>query len=239
MSAVNITEQITLLVELQKLDSHILSLEKKMRDGPIRIQGLEDEFKRRSEILKVGENQLKAVLVKQKEKENELLSKEELIKKCQTQLYLIKTNKEYTVMQQEIKGHEADKSKIEDELLALMDEAETGKGRIEKDKAVVKIDEEKMNQEKAKVNAEIKAAQGELAELKKTRDEQAAKVDKQVLKKYERILKGKDGLVLVVVTNGACGGCHMNLPPQVFVEIKMKEGLVFCESCSRILYLDE
>ena len=239
MSAVNITEQITLLIELQKLDSHILSLEKKMKDGPIRIQGLEDAFKTRSEILKDGENQLKTVLVKQKEKENELLSKEELIKKCQTQLYAMKTNKEYTAMQQEIKGNEADKSKIEDELLALMDEAEVGKGRIEKDRAAVKADEDNMNQEKAKVNAEIKVAQGEVDELKKARDEQAAKVDKQVLKKYERILKGKDGLVLAAVTNDACGGCHMNLPPQVFVEIKMKEGLVFCESCSRILYLEE
>ena len=44
-----------------------------------------------SEGLKQEENDLKSLLVKQKEKENDLASKEETIKKCQTQLYQIKT----------------------------------------------------------------------------------------------------------------------------------------------------
>ena len=37
----------------------------------------------------------------------------------------------------------------------------------------------------------------------------------------------------------ACGGCNMNLPPQVINEIMMKKNLIFCESCARILYIEE
>lgn len=239
MSAVNISEQVAFLVELQKIDSHILSLTKKIENGGTSIQNLEEEFRIRSGILKEGENRLKGILVRQKEKENELLSKEENIKKFQSQLYAIRTNKEYTAMQLEIKGHEADKSKIEDELLALMDESDAVRGDIEKDKRAVKEDEGRMNEGKARISAQIKAAEGEIAGLKKARDEQAAKVERGILRKYDRILNGKDGLVLAAVKNDACGGCHMNVPPQVIVEIKMKEGLVFCESCSRILYIEE
>ena len=52
-------------------------------------------------------------------------------------------------------------------------------------------------------------------------------------------LKGKEGLAMVPVRQNACGGCHLNLPPQVINEIQMKTELVFCESCARILYIEE
>jgi hypothetical protein len=235
----DITEQITLLIKLQKLDSEIYSLEARKREGPIRIKKLEDDFKRASETLKAKENELKALQVKQKDKENELASKEEQIKKYQAQLYQLKTNKEYTAMQGEIKGHEADKSVLEEDLICMLDDVEGKKKDIEKEKLTLKDVEKKMNADKEKVSAEIKEIEGSLGALKKDRDSMASTVDKKMLGKYERILKGKDGLAMVPVASDACGGCHMNLPPQVINEIKMKKELVFCESCARILYIEE
>jgi predicted nucleic acid-binding Zn-ribbon protein len=234
-----IREQINLLIKLQKLDSQIFGLEKRRREGPIRIQKLDDAFKKRSEILKAGEDELKALQVKQKGKENDLASKEEQMKKCQTQLYSIKTNKEYTAMQSEIKGHEADKSVLEEEIITILDGVEDKKKDIEGAKATLKEEEGKLNQEKSKVDSEIKEIEAQLGGLKKQREEQAASVDKGMLKKYERILKGKEGFAMVPVKSDACGGCNMNLPPQVINEIMKKKYLVFCESCARILYIEE
>jgi len=44
---------------------------------------------------------------------------------------------------------------------------------------------------------------------------------------------------MVKLVNGACQGCNMNVPPQVINEVKMKNELIICENCSRILYIIE
>ena len=59
------------------------------------------------------------------------------------------------------------------------------------------------------------------------------------VKKYERIIKSKDGLAVVTIANDACQGCFRVMPPQVVNEIKMNDELVFCENCARILYIEE
>ncbi|MBL7068468.1 MAG: hypothetical protein ISS34_01240 [Candidatus Omnitrophica bacterium] len=235
----NIAEQIKSLVELQKLDSQIYK--HNMRKGriPLLIKELEDGFQKKGEALKEEDSNLKSLLVRQKEKENDLASKEETIKKCEGQLYQIKTNKEYTAMQQEIKGYGADKSVLEDDILALLDETEAKKRIIEQHKAALKDEEKKLGEEKEKVNAELKEIEEKLNSLNAQRSEMTSKIDRGMLSKYERVLKGKDGLAMVPVVEDSCGGCNLNLPPQVINEIKMEKDLVFCESCARILYIEE
>lgn len=235
----DIAEQINQLIELQKLDTQIYKFNRTKEEIPILIKNLEEDFKKKTESLKEEENSLKSLLVKQKDKENELASKEETIKKCQTQLYQIKTNKEYAAMQHEIGGYEADKSALEDEIIAILDEVEAKKKSIEDHKTKLKEEEKKLNAEKDKVNSELKEIEQQLNSLNTQRSELASKIDKKMLSKYERILKGKDGLAMVSVREDACGGCHLNLPPQVINEIRMKTDLVFCESCARILYIEE
>ncbi|MEE8360497.1 MAG: C4-type zinc ribbon domain-containing protein [Candidatus Omnitrophota bacterium] len=235
----DITEQITLIIELQEIDTQIFDLERRKKEGPLKIQRLDEAFKKRSGILKEGQDGLMALQVTQKSKENDLASKEEMMKKCQSQLYAIKTNKEYTAMQHEIKGHEADKSVFEEDIINILDEVDVKKKEIEGVKAILKDEEVALNQEKTKVSSETKEIEAKLVVLTKQRQEQAAKADKGMLIKYERVLKGKDGLAMVPVKSNACGGCNMNVPPQVINEIMMKKGLIFCESCARILYIEQ
>ena len=61
-------------------------------------------------------------------------------------------------------------------------------------------------------------------------------VEARLLKQYERILKGLEGLALVPVVHNSCGGCHMELPPQVVNETQLHDKWIVCESCARILY---
>ena len=65
------------------------------------------------------------------------------------------------------------------------------------------------------------------------------KVEKEFLVKYERLIKSKEALAMVSIEGDACGGCNINLPPQVINEVKLKQDLIFCGSCARILYSEE
>ncbi len=75
-----------------------------------------------------------------------------------------------------------------------------------------------------------------LKELGEKRKAYTPSVDAKLLSQYERILKSREGLALVPVMNGSCGGCHLELPPQAVNEIQMQEKVIICESCARILY---
>jgi len=233
-----IGEQIDLLVDLQKLDTEIFAFNRIKIEFPAKIKDLEERFAKESASLKQADDALKHLMAKQNDKENELALKEEQVKKCEGQLYMIKTNKEYDAMKLEISGHNADKSVLEDGILAIFDEIETKKNEVDKEKALLKEAEAKLNAEKAKCASELREIEGKLGGLNAERAQQTAKVDKTMLVKYEKILKGKDGSAMAEVVHDSCGGCHLNIPPQVINEIKMKREIIFCESCARILYIE-
>lgn len=235
----SVEEQIKLLIGLQKLDKQIFKLKRDLGNQPVLIRAAEESFKAKEASLKKKEEEAKALAVKRKEKEGELQAKEEGIKRLQGQLYQIKTNKEYQAMEKEIAGQKADISVIEEEIIKVFDQMDECAKGAAKEKEVLNQERKVFDEEKVKIEAGAKEMEAALQKLNAERAELAKNVDKIYLSKYERILHSKNGLAMVSVEHDACGGCNINLPPQVINEIRLKEELIFCGSCARILYIEE
>jgi len=239
MQAVNLEEQIKMLVELQSLDTHILKSERELEMIPEEIKKLEEEFVSQSTGVKKAEEAIKALQVRRKEREGDLNTKEESVRKYQSQLYQIKTNKEYSALEQEIARIKADNSLIEEDIIKLFDQVDVENQKLAKEKEALKAEEVKVQAEKKQKLEDAERIEGELAAFRAQRAELAGKVDKVVLSKYERLMKNKDGLGIVSVAGDSCQGCFRIMPPQVINEIRMKKDLVVCENCARILYIEE
>ncbi|MDP2913499.1 MAG: C4-type zinc ribbon domain-containing protein [Candidatus Omnitrophota bacterium] len=237
--AINLEEQIKLLVEMQGMDTHIFKLEDDLESIPVRIKTSDEEYKNKMGNLKNLEEAYKALQVKKKQKDGDLEAKEGAIKKFQTQMYQVKTNKEYAAFQQEIARTKADISLIEEDIIRLLDEIEEENKNITREKEFLKQEDVKLIEEKKRLNEEAGRIKAELDSIKKQRSAMAEKADRAVLAKYDRIIQNKDGLAVVPVSNESCQGCFRVMPPQVINEIKMKDRLVFCENCARILYINE
>jgi len=235
----SIKEQIGLLIKLQVIDGEIYTLNGEKGEIPGHIKSIEDMLEAKKTGIKQAEENLKGLQVKLKEKEVNLQQKEEQIKKLQTQLYQLKTNKEYSTMLTEIEGIKADNSLIEEEVIKLMDEIDIAKKKILAEKELFKVEESNAQKEKEVISARSKEIDVRLAELDGQRGSIVPGIEKQLIARYDKILKNKDGLAMVPVEVNACGGCHMNLPPQVISEVKLREDIIVCGSCLRILYIDE
>ncbi len=231
-----ISEQIKILVELQKLDFQIYGLKRELAEHPGLQKKAEEIFERKKSGLKAAEAELKAVHSKQKEKEGDLQAKEEKVKKLQAQLYQLKSNKEYSVMDMEIKGLKADDSLLEEEILKLMDTLETAKAHAAKQKELLGIEEKKFKEESDALKKQADEIHASVAGLEEKRKAYLPNIETRLLGQYEKLLKGREGLALVPVKNNSCGGCHLGLPPQMVNEIQMQDKLIVCESCARILY---
>lgn len=238
MHKINVEEQLNMLIKLQALDNQLYRLRKDRAAKPKLIEGLEARRNEEQAAVKEIEEKIKANQLKRKEKEMDLQSKEENVKKLSNQLYQMKTNKEYQTMQHEIEGNKADNSLLEDEILGFMDEADSLNKELTREKELFVDAEKHLNEDRKKIESEIAVIDSEIANFESQRKELTAQVDKRVLSHYEKVLANREGLALVAVRNHACQGCFMNLPPQVINEIRMKDKVVSCESCARILYIE-
>ena len=232
-------EQIKLLVELQELDTHIFKMKSDLEAIPRAIKKKDDELKEKSVNLKKLEDESKALLMKRKEKEGEIESKEGVIKKYQSQLNLVKTNKEYTALQDEVGRNKADISVIEEDIIKIFDAADAKNREIAIEKVSLKVEESKAQGEKSAMETEAAGVKKELESVMAKRSELTPKIEPKILSKYERLLNNRDGLAIVPVTGDSCQGCFRALPPQVINEIRMKDAVVVCDSCARILYIEE
>jgi len=223
---------------LQKIDSEIYGLRTEKEAKPEEIKRIDEEFEQKKQHLADLEKTLLDAQKQRKEKELELASKEESAKKLQSQLYSLKTNKEYQAMLQQINDTKADGSVIEDRILELFGEADRVKAEIEKEKQRLQEEEKVFKSRKATIETRIKEIEDRIAQLEGQRKQVAPQITSKILAQYDRILANRDGLAIVSVKDNSCQGCNMFVPPQVINLIRMYERIITCEVCNRMLYIE-
>ena len=78
-------------------------------------------------------------------------------------------------------------------------------------------------------------SQEEEKDIVKKRDKQATTIEPRLLNSYNKIRgNALNGLAVVMVKRGACGGCFNVVPPQRQADIKDKKKIIVCEHCGRI-----
>ena len=239
MTQISVKDQIKRLVDLQKLDGEIYRLKTELTEKPALIEELKKKFEAsKSHLLKL-EEKFKGVQLKRKELELELKAKEDGIIKANGQLSQIKTNKEYQAKLTEIASIKADKSIIEEKILVLYDEGDAVQAEVAQEKTVVEGEEKQYLAQKKKVEEEMLITQDRVKVLDSQRKQLLPGIDKVPLARYEKVLAHKNGLAIVPVKDNSCGGCYMNVTPQIINAIKMHDQLIECEICQRIMYLED
>jgi predicted nucleic acid-binding Zn-ribbon protein len=239
VAVIDLKSQLSSLIELQKIDSEIYALRHEKESKPAEIKTLDDTFVAKKQHLADLEKASLDLQKQRKDKELELATKEEGIKKLQTQLYSLKTNKEYQAMLQQIQGTKSDASVIEDKILELLEQIDKAKIDTDKEKQKLQEEEKILNDQKKKIAERISEIEARLGQLEAQRKLITPNIEPKILSQYERILLNRDGLAIVTVKDNSCQGCNMFVPPQVINLIKMYERMITCEVCNRILYIQE
>ncbi len=231
--------QIGALVKLQELDSEIYALENEKAAKPQEIKAIDAAFELKKAGLAELEKRSLEVQKNRKEKELELATNAEAVKKLSGQLFSLKTNKEFQTMQQQIADTKADGSVIEEKILLSFEESDKIKAQIDAENLKLKNEEKVFQQQKKAVELRVQEIADRLNQLDAQRKQVSPGIDPKMLQEYERILHSRGGLAIVTVKDNSCGGCHMLVPPQVINLIKMYEKVITCEVCNRILYIQE
>jgi len=238
MAVIDLKSQISQLIHLQTIDSEIYVLKNEKELKPKEIEAIDAAFEEKKKHLAALEQTLLNFQKQRKDKELELAAKEESTKKLETQLYQLKTNKEYQAMIQQIQDAKADASVIEDQILGLFDQADKIKNDSSQEKQRLQEEGKAAEGQKKNIQDRMKEIDERIAQLEAQRKQITPALDKKILTQYERILLNRDGLAIVNVKDNSCGGCNMFVPPQVINLIRMYERIITCEVCNRILYIN-
>ena len=229
-------DQLTHLIRLQEIDNRLSLLQNKAADIP----GWIDAARKSLEEVQARHAQNQAerdeVNSRKREKERELETRESQLSKARDRQAGIKTNKEYQTHLHEIETLMAEKGRVEEELLVLMEQFEVLKRtEVELAKAV-KAAEQQFEQERQRFEKEAEVLKAELQGMEKERETVASVMDRSILNRYQNIKSLRRDLAVVPIRNGACGGCHMNIPPQLISEVRAGERILICSQCQRILF---
>ena len=224
------------LRQAQEIDGEIYRLRQEIKRIPEDVQEFTRLFESEKSHLLQLENQLKNIQLRQKKKEGELNEKESLIRKYDGQLTQVKTNKEYAALQQEIASLKADGSLLEDEIIGVLDEVERNQKEVRQERERLARAEKEVEEKKKVLLQKSEELKANLSALTQKRADVLKQVAPEARELYDKIVEKKEGLALVAVIGEACGACRIELRPQTLNEVKLKESLVLCDHCSRILY---
>jgi predicted nucleic acid-binding Zn-ribbon protein len=232
----DLKEDLELLFELQNYDIKISDINKQISIAPSLIEQkniiLEDK---KAELNERKKKYVDLVSLK-KEKESLLGDKEKAIEKHSMELNTVKSNDTYKALLLEIEKAKADKSILEDELLALMEKVDEESAKIKAVENEFQEFEENIKKEIRDIKNNVNKLKEEVIGLENEREEHKSKVNKSILSHYERLKEGRDGRGMAIVDGESCSDCGMVLRTQLINQALKGQELVFCDNCSRILF---
>ncbi len=235
------------LRNLQTIEHEIAEVRRRLRSKSAAVaaqQGRIDDFRQQQQALH------DEYLQRQKQAggvELELKSREEGVNKLRQSLNTARTNKEYATFLTQINTIKADGSKLEDQALKIMQDADRISGEADQAGQQVADAEAVLEQVKQTSSGEVAALEGRLAELEQKRQAAAVAVPAETLSIFDRIAATRDGDVMARIEvvgdkppyEYICGGCNMSINAEHANALRTRDELRSCDCCGRILYLDD
>ena len=230
-------EGLVMLLKIQDKDIKARRLKGELEEKPNEITALKkmlDDHRKRVEIFREA---IKKQTADRNSLEVELDSRIQTIHKYEAQSSQVKTNEEYRALLKEIDELKKGNTLLEDKILDVMEKLEEAKSQLIMEEQSLKAEETKIAGEEKRIQEEIAGIRSRLESVLQEKETLLATVSAPLLDRYNRIFENKDDYAVVTIENGACGGCHMAITPQVMNEVKRAHDLVLCENFARILCL--
>ena len=224
------------LVALQKKDRKLMRLVREIHDIPKRKEEVESHLAGARKKLEEAIESRQRIELSIKETDLEIESSKEQIVKYKNQQMDAQNNEQYRAFIKEIGTVEGSIQQFEDDEVRMMESLEAVKVNVADCEAALAEEQENIAEEIEMLDERLEELKERAEELKAGRRRAAEAVDKNLLRKYSRIMQNKRDFAIVEVDADHCGGCHMKLPPQVIHDARNPTKLVACNFCGRMLY---
>jgi hypothetical protein len=232
----SVAQKLEAIHSLQLLDSKLDAIVKVRGALPEEVQDLEDEIAGYETRLDKFQSEIDSYDNEIKAFKESIKESEKLIKKYQEQQMNVRNNREYDAITKELELQDLEIQVAKKKIAEAGQKIDQKKVDLEELSAVRKDRHKDLDQKKNELSTIVSESEADEAKLRTDREKAVKKVDERLLKSYNKIRENaKNGLAVVIVKRGACGGCFNTVPPQRQADIREKKKLIVCEHCGRIL----
>ena len=157
-----------------------------------------------------------------------------------------KNNKEYQAFLVEINTSKVDRNKVEEEAIKVLGEIEKMQVELKDLLTALENEKSKLVTMQGEITGKTSALQAEIDAIKPQRQAASQAVPPKAREAFDRLADRFDGEAMSPLIKPdrrreeySCGACMMDLVRDVYNRLHVRDELVFCPSCRRILYIPE
>jgi predicted nucleic acid-binding Zn-ribbon protein len=233
-----VIEQLAALAGIAEIDAEALRTENELKEIPERLGELAADVARLGEMLEAERTEVREAETLLAAQDEELQNQSQALARSKAKSARARNMREADAVERELEVIRRSMKERDEErgkLKAAMAKRATSVTKHEQELAEL---EKFAAEERQKAEARLTELRAVLEKVMAGRRELAAKIPKEILRRYDMIRDKRAGLgaVPVISKGGICGGCNTSLRPMQAVAVLRSETFEQCPRCNRLLF---
>ena len=225
------------LWELQQVLTQLGEHEKQLNTKPESFASVDAEFQSANQEMERLQTQLDTIAKERRRVDGELADQQELLKKYQGQLMLVKNQQQYAAAWKEIDATRKHVKELEDTVLKSMTESEAVQAQLDERRTGFDPLKARHDEEYAAWQSSLGDLHREIEQLKTKQEQIEAQIPERMRREFWRVAKQRNNVAVARVDNGTCSACRTRVRAMAQQQLNRGE-VVPCEGCHRILYVE-
>ncbi|MEO8503295.1 MAG: C4-type zinc ribbon domain-containing protein [Acidobacteriota bacterium] len=235
------------IVALQSTLRRLAEVEARLNGIPDSMRELHEQHTARSAEIEALNSAAAEAGTERRVAEGAIADTQEKLQHFQQQISLVRTQREYAALLQEIDTAKSSVKGLEDQALQAFEREGKAQSELETQQEAFADTDKAYAVELKRWEAEKPSIAAEASMLKSQVSELEGQVAPALLSRFNRLLQRSRGDALAAIRLAervgkgpqiwSCGACNFRVRPQVVVEIRNAGAILECDSCKRILYV--
>jgi predicted nucleic acid-binding Zn-ribbon protein len=226
-------------VGLQELDLKIDQLNKQKNALPAALKALDDQLASLNKQLFTKNAALEEIQKKERQSRAALEMSKERETRANEKLSAVANSGEFQAANRELDQLKKHHVTLGEQLKGLSAEAEAVAQEVQKIQGQIAEVRATRDSEGQKITGQGTQLSGQVEELVAKRAEFTPGIERRILALYDRVRPARAGIGIAPAVAGRCGVCNMVVPPQMYNELQKGKEMHSCPSCQRILYIPQ
>lgn len=228
----------SLLRTLHRIHRQRSDLTAQLERGPRQIIAGEALVEKAESDRKEARERLQKAKLAADEKQLQLQSREAHVENLRTKLNTASSNKEYSLLQDQVAADEQANSVQSDEIFEALERIDVLQAEVAQADAELERQKQEHAMRVREIEARMETLRSELQRVEVELETTEAEIPPAAKAEYKRVIEAKGEDALAPIEGDSCGGCYQTLTTQVMSQLQLSQ-LIHCPNCNAFLYLPE